>query len=183
MATEEDRIDTGVLLTIGTVLTIGVVGVALALTALVRDEAESLEAEKGVTANLRPIQELNKEQRQLLEGTPTWVDKAANQVTLPLARAQSLVLDEIKKDPNKATALAPPPDAGTKAEAPDAGALAPEGGAEGEGADGGATPAPEQPGDNPPTEEGEAPKAPKPKPPAPPTAPEAPEPEPEPEAP
>lgn len=175
MATEEDRINTGVLLTIGLVLALAVVGVALAVTALVRSESEQLEAEKGATANLRPLQELQKEQETALQAAPTWWDKEAQLVSVPIDRAKQLMLEDLKKDPRKATAPAPPPpDAGATE---DAGAAAEDAGAapaaEDAGADG-ATTAREQGGD----EGGVTPKkaAPK-KPPAPP-APQPPAPQP-----
>jgi hypothetical protein len=164
MATEEDRIDAGVLLTIGSVLTVSVLGVALAVTALVRSESDELTAEKGATANLRPIQELDKLQAAELEKPPTWFDRDAGLVTLALSRARTLMLEDIKKDPNKATWPAPPPpDAGAKpapvVEAADGGA---EGGEAPEqptgAADGGAAPkAPEEGPEAPETPEPEAP--------------------------
>lgn len=154
MATEEDRIDTGVLLTIGSVLTVSVLGVALAVTALVRSESEQLTAEKGATANLRPIHELDKQQAEELEKAPSWYDKEAGLVSLPLTRARTLMLDDIKKDPNKATwPPPPPPDAGAKPAQP---AAAADGGAEGgeetpeQAADAGAAPkAPDTEGESP----------------------------------
>ncbi len=132
MATEEDRIDTGVLLTIGAVLTIAVVGVALAVTALVRAESDELVAEKGATANVRPIQELKREQSQALAGT--------------LPAAQKKVLDAIQQDPNAATDPAPV-DAATQEATPDAGAEAQDAATETTeaGAEGENEPKPEQP--------------------------------------
>jgi hypothetical protein len=165
MATEEDKINTGALLTIGIVLAISVIAVALAVTALVRNEASSITEEKGSSANLRPIRELRDRQTQALGAPPVWVDKASGQVSLPVDRARQLVLDEIRKDPGKATAPMPA-DAGAPeatdagAATGDAGATADDGGtAAGDGgapepaaADGGATVAPE------PAPEGDAPK-------------------------
>jgi hypothetical protein len=133
MATEEDRINTGVLLTIGAVLAIATVGVALAITALVRSESEQMTSHKGSTANLRPVQELRDEHERALSTEPEWFDQAAGQVSIPIERAVQLVLEDIKRDPSKATALAPPaPDAGAAepAQAGDAAAA--------EAADGGA---------------------------------------------
>jgi hypothetical protein len=125
MATEEDRINTGVLLTIGAVLAIATLGVALAITALVRSESDQLVAEKGSTANLRPIQELEQQHQQALEAEPAWFDQAAGQVSVPIARAKQLVLEDIKGDPSKATAIAPAVDAGTPQPAADGGGAAP----------------------------------------------------------
>jgi hypothetical protein len=148
MATEEDRINTGVLLTIGAVLAIATIGVALAITALVRSESEQLTADKGSTANLRPVQELTAEHQQALAAEPAWYDQAAGQVSVPIERAMQLVLDDIKRDPTKATAPAPPAaDAGAaQPPADDAGAAAADGGAA-PAADGGteATKPPEKP--------------------------------------
>lgn len=183
MATEEDKINTGALLTIGIVLAISVIAVALAVTALVRNEASSITEEKGSSANLRPIQELRQQQTQALANAPAWIDKASGQVSLPIDRASQLVVDEIRKDPGKATAPMPadaaaPEAADAGAATEDAGATADDGGAAaGDGgtpepaaADGGASVAPD------PAPEGEAPKPEK-KPKKQPKAPKPPQPE------
>jgi len=170
MATEEDRINTGALLTIGAVLAISVVAVAFAVTALVRNEAESITSEKGSTANLRPLRDLREQHTQALGAPPGWVDKESNQVSLPIERAKQLVLEDIRKDPGRATAP-PPPDAGAPKTEPDAAAPSTEdGGAPTEEttADGGA--------ENAPAPEPEGTEAPKPKPPKPPKPPPPPEP-------
>ncbi len=180
MATEEDKVNTGVLLTIGAVLALATLGVALAVTALVRREASDLGAEKGATANLRPVQELRQQHTQSLEAAPTWFDQAAKQVSIPIERAKQLVIEDVKKDPNKATApTPPPPDAGKTSE--DAGAAATdaglEGGAPAAAGDGGA--APSKPDGGAAAAEPGKPKAPKaPAPPEPPTPPAEPEQEP-----
>jgi hypothetical protein len=185
MATEEDKINTGALATIGAVLAISVVAVAFAVTALVRSEAASMTEEKGSSANLRPIQELRQQQTQAMTGAPVWIDKASNQVSLPIERAQQIVLDEIRKDPGKATA--PMPVDAAAPEAADAGAATADaaagddgGAAAPEATDGAAEVAP-APDAAPEGTEAPAPKPPKkpkqPKQPKPPTEPEPPPPE------
>ena len=118
MSTEEDRVNVGVLVTIGAVGAISVLGISWAVTALVRTESDELMAEKGSTANLRPIQELRAEQQKGLE-TAGWVDKDAGIVSVPLDRARQLTLEGLKNDPESATA--PGGDAGAAATDADAG--------------------------------------------------------------
>lgn len=175
MTTEEDRVNVGVLVTIGAVGAIAVLGIAWSVTALVRTESAELMAEKGSTANLRPLQELRAEQRKALENTG-WIDKDAGIAAVPIERARKITLEKLKSDPESATA--PAADAGTAmadAGAAD-GATARQEGADERGADkigeppdektaGGVTPEEATP------PKPKKPKQPKPKAPAPPPAP------------
>ena len=125
MATIPDKVNTGALATVVAVGAISMIGISAALTAMVRAEQDAHELEKGTTANLRPktdlariaTEELNKPAHLLEQG----------RVALPIERAMTLVVDDISKNPNRATDPTPP-DAGkpavaeTPAEA-DAGAM------------------------------------------------------------
>jgi hypothetical protein len=128
MATESDRVNTGALGTIAAVGALALLGIAAALTALVRHQEDQLTVEHSTTANLRPFSELKKEQHSTLVSSPAWVDRNKQRVSIPIERAMQLVVTDIQQDPNSATP--PPPDAGAPEqpeqtqpeEQPDAGA-------------------------------------------------------------
>jgi hypothetical protein len=113
MATEADKVNTGALATIVAVGALAMIGIATAVTALVRYEQDAVETNKGGRANLRIIQDLRSEQHQKLIAGPTWVDREARTVSLPIDRAKQVVVAEIAKDPNAATPPEPR-DAGAK---------------------------------------------------------------------
>jgi hypothetical protein len=109
----------------------GLFGLALvvaSLAALVRCEQASNEVEKAAPASTRAGQELTAAQRVELAEEPTWVDKSAGVLSIPIDRAMTLVLEDIRRDPQAATppgpsgaaASATPPPAPASS-APDAG--------------------------------------------------------------
>ncbi len=112
MATQDDKINTGALATIVVVLAISTLGIAAALTALVRYETATLGAEKGVSANLRSYRDLVSKQRSELTAEPSWVDKDKQLVSIPIERAMELVVQDLRKDGNLATEGAAAADAG-----------------------------------------------------------------------
>ncbi len=103
MATQADKINTGAMATIVAVLAISVLGIAAALTALVRYETQAHGDQKGVSANMRSIRELTTKQRSELSAEPAWVDKDKQLVALPVERALELVILDLRKDANRAT--------------------------------------------------------------------------------
>ncbi|HEX6277929.1 MAG TPA: hypothetical protein VFZ53_33025 [Polyangiaceae bacterium] len=129
MATEDDKIDTGALATVVAVGAAGMIGISLAVNALVRHEVGAVGAgrdEVGADA----YRALKQQQLDKLSAPPGWADQNKGQVSIPIDRAMGLVLADLKRNPWSATP-APPPDAGADAaaETADAGA---------EGADAGA---------------------------------------------
>jgi hypothetical protein len=125
MATQADKINTGAMATIVVVLAISVLGIAAALTALVRYETQAHGDQKGVSANMRSIRELVTKQRSELSAEPAWVDKNKELVSVPVERAMELVLQDLRKDANLATegaggdgGAAPPAAAGDAGAAP-----------------------------------------------------------------
>ena len=66
MATESDKVNTGALLTIAVVGALAMLGIAGALTALVRHQENQLTTEHSTTANLRTFSELKREQQTTL---------------------------------------------------------------------------------------------------------------------
>ncbi|MEZ4221231.1 MAG: hypothetical protein R3B13_09885 [Polyangiaceae bacterium] len=176
MATETDNVNAGAIGTLVAVLSIAVLAVALALTALVRGEAQdSVGAE---TPN--ELLEARRVQAAELDQPAAWVDKGAGHVSVPISRAMELTAADLKADPQSATPYPPQqPDAGAEAaavaedagadaggETADATATGAEGGAEGTGE----APAPQpQPAPGAPAPEAPTPEAPAPAPqPAPP---------------
>jgi hypothetical protein len=195
MATIPDKVNTGALATILVVGAISMIGISAALTALVRSETQAHGDAVGSHANLRTRTELARTQEGELTAQPAWSDRANSKVSLPIERAMELVVEDLRKYPEHATAPAPRDAAVAD---PDAGAATgeAEAGAAPEGAEAGAvegTPAEEAPQGAAVPEKGapsEAPAGgaaegePKPKAPAPKAAPKpAPAPAPEPPAP
>jgi hypothetical protein len=170
MATEADKVNTGALATIAAVLGLSVLGIALAVTALVRSEEDALVDNRSMGAR-RPYDDLRAEQQGALSGG-----------AVPIETAMANVVKGLQADPNSATPPSPADAAAPEPAASDAGAEDPD--AEVESADGaapegesdaGAEPT-EEPAPAPAAEAG-APKPKKPKPaggatpPAPPPAP------------
>jgi len=193
MATEPDKVDSGVLGTLVAVLTFGLIATALAVTALVRTEADVLAAERSGTneayAEMRGAQEAD------LNLPPAYMDQAAGVVRLPIDRAMQVVVRDLRRNPESATLQKPgdhrngdSPKPEGAAEAGDAaddaelgkdaapGKPEAEEGAPGKGAETGA----KVPGKRPAPKKAPAPTAPAPKPPTPAPAPVAPAPAPAP---
>ena len=138
MATENDKVNTGALATLVAVGTAAMIGVCLAVNALVRHEVGSLGAVRDEVGS-DAYRALKREQLDKLAAPAAWSDRAKGTVSIPIERAMNLVLTDLKRSPWNATP-APPPDAGAApVEAADAGAD----GATADAAD--AAPAPEPP--------------------------------------
>ncbi|HMJ10508.1 MAG TPA: hypothetical protein VK524_03825 [Polyangiaceae bacterium] len=103
MATQADKVNTGAMATIVAVLAISVLGIAAALTALVRYETANHGAQKGVSANMRTVRELTTKQRSQLSAEPSWADKDRQLVAVPVERAMDLVVQDLRTDANLAT--------------------------------------------------------------------------------
>jgi hypothetical protein len=131
MATEDDKIDTGALATVVAVGTAGMIGISLAVNALVRHEMGAVGAGRDELGS-NAYHELRQQQLDKLSAPAAWADRNKGQVSLPIDRAMSLVLGDLKRNPWSATP-APPPDAGADAaaETSDAGAEASDAGADG----------------------------------------------------
>lgn len=101
MATEPDKVDSGVLGTLLAVLTFGVLATALAVTALVRRANDELVAERSEAndafAALRGSQEAD------LHLPAAYIDKEAGKVRLPIDRAMQVVVRDLRRNPQSAT--------------------------------------------------------------------------------
>lgn len=168
MATESDNMNAGAVGTMIAVLALGVLATSLALTALVRGEADA-----DAMANTPASELLAARQSQVdeLNQPAAWVDKAEGHVSVPVEKAMELTAGSLKADPQSATPYPPEkPDAGIDA-ADDAG-----GDAAAEVEDAGAAPDAAAPEEAPAPEAPAPPAPPAPKPPAPEEAPPAPPP-------
>jgi hypothetical protein len=101
--TEPDEVNVGLVATVTVVGAILVLSIALALNALVRDEAAAVSVDVNSAADLGTVARLKSEQRSKLEGAPSWADKAKGFVSQPIERAEELTLADIQKDPKLAT--------------------------------------------------------------------------------
>jgi hypothetical protein len=130
MATEEDKIDTGALATVVAVGTAGMIGISLAVNALVRHEVGSVSAGRD-EAGENAYRSFKKTELEKLSAPAAWVDQGKGQVSIPIERAMGIVLEDLKRNPWNATP-APPPDAGATpaTEAADAGTEAADAGAD-----------------------------------------------------
>jgi hypothetical protein len=122
MATENDKVNTGALATLVVVGTASMIGISLAVNALVRHELGTVGLARegqGETA----YRDLKTEQLERLSAPAALSDAGTGHVSIPIERATSLVLADLKRSPWNATP-APPPDAGADAaaEVADAGA-------------------------------------------------------------
>jgi hypothetical protein len=147
MATEDDKVNTGALATLVAVGTAAMIGISLAVNALVRHESRNVGAVRDEVGG-NAYRTLKREQLEKLSAPATWSNRDKGQVSIPIDRAMKLVITDLKRSPWNATP-SPPPDAGTDAavETADAGAEAVDGGAlaADAGADAGAAPEPPAP--------------------------------------
>jgi hypothetical protein len=181
MATEDDKVDTGALGTVVAVGAAGMIGISLAVNALVRHEVGVIGSGRDQLGEAA-YRTYKDEQLQKLSAPPAWADQSKGQVSIPIEQAMKQVVLDLRRNPWNATP-SPPPDAGTADAAAEA---APDAGADGAATsepDAGAA-APEPPASAPlsptaPPPAGSAPEAPKPSAPRtlpPPTVPPAPPP-------
>jgi hypothetical protein len=121
MATENDKVDTGALATLVAVGTAAMIGICLAVNALVRHEIGTLSVDRDAVG-ADAYRALKQSQLDKLTAPAAWSSREKGLVSIPIERAMSLVLTDLKRNPWNATP-APPPDAGADAaaEAADAG--------------------------------------------------------------
>ncbi len=109
MATENDKVNTGALGTIVAVGLFATLSVALAVTALVRYSVQGVVDQRQSLAQ-QEYRDLRATQTDKLNARPSWTDKGKGLVSIPIERAETRVLAELKRDPTSATP-APPPSA------------------------------------------------------------------------
>jgi hypothetical protein len=114
MSTEADKVNTGALATLVAVGTFAMIGIAAAVTALVRYDVDQAAEEKRKGSD-NPVQELKSLQTHKLHAAPAWIDGKKGTVSLPIDRAMEVVVADLQRDPNAATAVPPDKDAGVDA--------------------------------------------------------------------
>lgn len=120
MATEKDRVNTGLLGAITAILVLSVLGVSLAVMALVRSAEDEQVLIKSADAEKLKNETLGAQDTELTQPAG-WADKAKGTATLPIDRAMGLVVEKIQANPEWATPPAPVvKDAGSDAETTDA---------------------------------------------------------------
>jgi hypothetical protein len=129
-ATQPDQVNTGALGTLVVVGLLAMISITAAVTALVRHDIEEEQSEKDSDAN-QVVIALKAQQRGVLNGPASYVDRAKGTVSLPIDVAKQLVVSELQRDPNSATPPAPP---GAASAAPAASAVAPADAATSDGA-------------------------------------------------
>jgi hypothetical protein len=99
----------------GAAVLFGLAVVVATLAALVRREQATNEGSKEEVASTRAVQELLAAQRAELAEEPEWVDKKAGVLSIPVERAMELVVEEVRRDPKRATPA--PPSASSRQDA------------------------------------------------------------------
>lgn len=106
-ANEPDSVNTGALATTIAIVAFSTLGIALFVTSLVRDESRTLgDVRKGTQE--RVVRELRADQLGALEASPSWKDRAAGVVTLPIERAMDWMVEAVRKDPKALSPWHPP---------------------------------------------------------------------------
>lgn len=95
---EVDEVNSGALAMIIAVVAFATLGVALVVTALVRQEV-GLKTSEGMTQQDRPFRDGKNAQLTKLNASPTFVDKAKGLIAVPIDRAMELTLAAVRKNP------------------------------------------------------------------------------------
>lgn len=133
---EPDVVNNGALAVMLGIVALATLAIALVVTALVRDEVSDVMSVRDESQD-RVYRDLRAAQLGKLESVASWRDKSKGIVSLPIGRAMSLVLEEVRANPEK---LSPWFVHAAPAAAPAEGATA-----ESVADDGGATPDPKAP--------------------------------------
>lgn len=99
MATESDTPNTAALSTIIVVGALAMVAIIAAITALVRSTEGSRRAKVDSAANLQAYRELVASQRAPLMAPPAWVDQSKGLVSIPIRRAETQEIKDIRANP------------------------------------------------------------------------------------
>jgi hypothetical protein len=103
MATESDSPNTGALSTIIVVGALAMVAIVAAITALVRSTEGEQRNKVNSTANLQVYRELAASQRAQLTAPPGWVNRDKGLVSIPIQRAETELIKNIRANPYAAT--------------------------------------------------------------------------------
>ena len=98
MSNEVDSVNSGALATVIGIVALSTLGVALVVTALVRDETKTVLSVKDLTQE-NGVRGLRADQRAQLNALPAWVSKKDKTVSLPIERAMALTVAQVRNDP------------------------------------------------------------------------------------
>ncbi len=98
MSNEVDSVNSGALATVIGIVALSTLGVALVVTALVRDETKTVLSVKDLTQE-NGVRGLRADQRAQLNAMPAWVSKKDQTVSLPIERAMALTVAQVRKNP------------------------------------------------------------------------------------
>ena len=98
MATENDKVNTGALATLVAVGTAAMIGICLAVNALVRHEVGNVSVERDAVG-ADAYQALKQSQLDKLTAPAAWSNRDKGQVSIPIERAMNLVLTDLKRNP------------------------------------------------------------------------------------
>jgi hypothetical protein len=107
MAAEQDNVNAGAIATMAIVGALAMAGVTWAVTAVVRGEVDAASNAVGAHAAERPVRDMVATQTSELTQPAGWADKSKGTVKLPIDRAKQVLLEDLARDPNAATAPGP----------------------------------------------------------------------------
>jgi hypothetical protein len=119
MSNEADSVNSGALATVLGIVALSTLGVALVVTALVRDETKAVLSVKDKTQE-NGVRLLRADQQAQLNAMPSWVSKKDQTVSLPIERAMALTVTQVRNNPlalTPGTKAAPAADAALAADA------------------------------------------------------------------
>jgi hypothetical protein len=121
MATQPDHVNSGAIATMFALTALATVAAALGITALVRSEQGELSRVRDEPIS-RAYRSLRAEQDAGLNAAPAWVDREKGLVSLPIAKAMELTLQDIRRGRTVVGARKPDETAPEDAVTPEGGA-------------------------------------------------------------
>jgi hypothetical protein len=108
MSTEADRTNTGVVTTIVVVGTFAMIAISALVAAMVRAEHAEVDQRRPTNADLDTVAQLDRDQRAKIDAAPAWIDRERGKLSIPIALAMKLVVDEYATRPEAASPPPPP---------------------------------------------------------------------------
>jgi len=106
MSNEPDEVNNGALATMIVLLFVATFAIAMAVTALVRDQVKAVKAQGDLTQE-RGFRVLRAEQRAALAGTASWSDAEQNLVRVSVERSMEIVSADLRRNPYALTPSRP----------------------------------------------------------------------------
>lgn len=99
MSNEPDQVNSGALATTIVLVAFATLGVALVVTALVRQTTAEVSVAKDATQE-RAYRQMKAEQVGALAASPAWTDRATGMVSVPIDSAMQMVLEQVRANPH-----------------------------------------------------------------------------------